>query len=48
MTGRYPDIAGVPGVIRQQKPDSWGYLDPNVATLGIRSIEALPIVMKES
>ena len=33
MTGRYPDIAGVPGVIRQNAPDSWGYLDPKAPTL---------------
>ena len=33
MTGRYPDIAGVPGVIRQWPPDSWGYLDPEAPTL---------------
>lgn len=33
ITGRYPDIAGVPGVIRQWDKDSWGYLDPNAATL---------------
>jgi arylsulfatase A-like enzyme len=33
MTGRYPDLAGVPGVIRQGKKDSWGYLDPNAPTL---------------
>ena len=33
MTGRYPDIAGVPGVIRQWPPDSFGYLDPNAPTL---------------
>ena len=33
MTGRYPDIAGVPGVIRQWAPDSWGYLDPAAPTL---------------
>ena len=33
MTGRYPDIAGVPGVIRQWQPDSWGYLDPMAPTL---------------
>lgn len=33
MTGLYPDIAGVPGVIRQWRPDSWGYLAPNVNTL---------------
>lgn len=33
MTGRYPDIVGVPGVIRQRPRDSWGYLDPNATTL---------------
>ena len=33
MTGRYPDIAGVPGVIRQRPTDSWGYLDPKAPTL---------------
>ncbi len=33
MTGRYPDKVGVPGVIRQWQPDSWGYLDPNAVTL---------------
>ena len=29
MTGRYPDLVGVPGVIRQKAPNSWGYLDPD-------------------
>lgn len=33
MTGRYPDIAGVPGVIRQWDESSWGYLDPQAPTL---------------
>ena len=33
MTGRYPDLAGVPGVIRQWTPDSWGHLDPAAPTL---------------
>ena len=33
MTGRYPDIAGVPGVVRQNAPNSWGYLDPTALTL---------------
>lgn len=33
MTGRYPDKVGVPGVIRQTKQDSWGYLDPKATTL---------------
>ena len=27
LTGRYPDLAGVPGVIRQQKQNSWGFLN---------------------
>jgi arylsulfatase A-like enzyme len=26
LTGRYPDMAGVPGVIRQDEKNSWGYL----------------------
>ncbi len=33
LTGRYPDRVGVPGVIRTQRPNSWGYLDPRVPTL---------------
>lgn len=33
MTGRYPDLAGVPGVIRQNAANSWGYLDPEATTL---------------
>ena len=33
MTGRYPDLVGVPGVIRQNAPNSWGYLDPDAITL---------------
>ena len=33
LTGRYPDMVGVPGVIRQRKSDSWGYLSPNAVTL---------------
>lgn len=28
LTGRYPDMVGVPGVIRQEEQNSWGYLDP--------------------
>lgn len=27
LTGKYPDLVGVPGVIRQFEDDSWGYLD---------------------
>jgi arylsulfatase A-like enzyme len=33
MTGCYPDMAGVPGVIRTHETDSWGYLDPDKPTL---------------
>jgi len=33
LTGRYPDRVGVPGVIRTQPQDSWGYLSPSVSTL---------------
>jgi len=32
-TGLYPDRAGVPGVIRTQKQNSWGYLNPDAVTL---------------
>ncbi|MBT8043604.1 MAG: sulfatase-like hydrolase/transferase, partial [Verrucomicrobiae bacterium] len=33
MTGRYPDLVGAPGVIRQNNAGNWGYLRPNGATL---------------
>lgn len=33
LTGRYPDNVGVPGVIRQNVANSWGYFDPNAVTL---------------
>lgn len=33
MTGCYPDLAGVPGVIRTQETNSWGYLTENSITL---------------
>lgn len=33
MTGCYPDIAGVPGVIRQWPDNSWGFLHPARPTL---------------
>lgn len=33
ITGRYPDMVGVPGLVRAQKTDNWGYLLPNVITL---------------
>ena len=32
LSGKYPDLVGVPGVIRQFEDNSWGYLDPK-ATL---------------
>jgi arylsulfatase A-like enzyme len=33
LTGRYADWVGVPGVIRTQPEDSWGYFDPKVPTI---------------
>ena len=33
LTGRYADRVGVPGVIRTQPGDSWGYFDPDVPTI---------------
>jgi arylsulfatase A-like enzyme len=33
LTGRYPDRVGVPGVIRTQPDNSWGWFDPHVPTL---------------
>lgn len=33
LTGRYPDMVGVPGVIRPQKEDSWGYFSEQAITL---------------
>src|SRR5690606_34669584 len=33
LTGRFPDRVGVPGVIRTQPADAWGYLDPTAPTL---------------
>lgn len=40
LTGRYPDLVGVPGVIRSDRRNSWGYLAP-AATL-------LPASLKRS
>ncbi|MFC5457820.1 sulfatase [Prosthecobacter fluviatilis] len=34
LTGRYPDRVGVPGVIRTNPDDSWGYLAPGIPTIG--------------
>ena len=36
LTGRYPDRAGVPGVIRTQPQNSWGYLAPGLPTVADR------------
>jgi arylsulfatase A-like enzyme len=33
LTGRHPDRVGVPGVIRTDPADSWGFFDPSVPTL---------------
>lgn len=33
LTGKYPDRVGVPGVIRTNPRNSWGFLDPSVTTL---------------
>jgi arylsulfatase A-like enzyme len=33
LTGRYPDMVGVPGVIRQFEKNSWGYLDPGAVLI---------------
>jgi arylsulfatase A-like enzyme len=33
LTGRYPDMVGVPGVIRQFENNSWGYLDPGAVLI---------------
>jgi arylsulfatase A-like enzyme len=39
LTGRYPDMVGVPGVIRQFQENSWGYLDPGT--------ELIPFTLKQ-
>ena len=33
LTGRYPDLVGVPGVIRTHITDNWGYLSPQAILL---------------
>jgi arylsulfatase A-like enzyme len=33
LSGRFPDRVGVPGVIRTQPENSWGYFDPSIKTL---------------
>ncbi|QNN25362.1 sulfatase [Planctomycetales bacterium ZRK34] len=33
MSGRYPELVGVPGVIRTHAADSWGYLSPKAVVI---------------
>lgn len=33
LSGRYPELVGVPGVIRHYENGNWGYLDPNSTLL---------------
>lgn len=33
LTGRFPELVGVPGVIRTHSKNSWGYLDPQAVLL---------------
>jgi arylsulfatase A-like enzyme len=40
LTGQYPDLAGVPGVIRTHADNSWGRLSPRVSMLPARLREA--------
>ncbi len=39
LTGKYPDLVGVPGVIRADSSNSWGYLS--------ESVELLPQLLKK-
>ena len=39
LSGRYPDMVGVPGVIRTHITNNWGYLSPHVVLL--------PMLLKE-
>ncbi len=40
LTGRYPELVGVPGVIRTHASDNWGFLDPGAVLL--------PTILKEA
>jgi len=40
MSGRYPDFVGVPGVIRTNLYNNWGYLDPTAVLLPNKLKEA--------
>jgi len=33
LTGRYPDLVGVPGVVRTHDDNNWGHLSPNATLL---------------
>ena len=33
LSGKYPDLVGVPGVIRQNELNNWGYMDPKAVLL---------------
>ncbi len=33
LSGRYPDLVGVPGVVRTHRDNNWGYLDPGARLL---------------
>jgi arylsulfatase A-like enzyme len=33
LTGKYPDLVGVPGLVRTMPADNWGYLSQNAALL---------------
>jgi arylsulfatase A-like enzyme len=35
LSGRYPELVGVPGVIRHYRNGNWGYLDPNSTMLPV-------------
>ena len=34
VSGRYPELVGVPGVVRTYPQDSWGYLSKDIVTIG--------------
>lgn len=36
LTGRFPDLVGMPGVVRTHDRNSWGYLDPDARLLPSR------------
>ena len=40
LSGRYPETTGVPGVIRTDAADSWGYLSPTVELLPVAARKA--------